>query len=63
MKFPNWEFNVREISNNYYRASGLRNSGNIVSCDGTEYEEIISKCLKMAEEIELQISEKLNEKQ
>jgi hypothetical protein len=54
--FSKWELKVSEVSNNYWEGVAKRTSGNIVSCQGSDPEEIMRRLENDFWEIELKLT-------
>lgn len=56
----NWEIEIDEISNNYWEGIARRNSGNIVSCQGSDPEEILRRLENDFWDVELQLTDNIS---
>jgi len=48
-----WYFNYWEASNGHFIVEGCEPYGRLVSCEGSDYEDILEKAVKLAREIRL----------
>ena len=59
-ELPNWKFYCNEISYGVYHFSGLRNSGNEVSCHGENYNGTFLQCIEFAKSVEKNLQNNSN---